>query len=79
VKEAFTTSRMLEARRTSCHERAMRGKARFTQAGGAILAIAIIAGTVAGVMVGQSSIGFLVGAAAGIAIALLIWLTDRRR
>jgi hypothetical protein len=51
----------------------------FTQAGGAILAIAIIAGTVAGIMVGQSSIGFLVGTGAGILIALLIWLNDRRR
>jgi len=57
----------------------MSEKGRFTRAGGAILAIAIIAGTVAGIMVGQSSIGFLVGTGAGILIALLIWLNDRRR
>jgi hypothetical protein len=52
---------------------------RYTQAGGVILAIAIIAGTVAGALVGQSSIGFLVGTAAGILVALLVWLADRRR
>jgi hypothetical protein len=60
-------------------DEAMSSRTRFTQAGGAILAIAIIAGTVAGVMVGQSSIGFLVGTAAGILLAVLIWLMDRKR
>ena len=57
----------------------MTERSRFTQAGGAILAIAIIAGTVAGVMVGQPSIGFLVGTGAGVLIALLIWAVDRKR
>jgi hypothetical protein len=52
---------------------------RITQAGGFILAASIIAGTVGGVIVGQSSVGFLVGAAAGVLLALLVWLVDRRR
>jgi hypothetical protein len=57
----------------------MKGRERYSQAGGAILAIAIIAGAVAGTMVGQSTIGLLVGTATGILLAILIWLNDRRR
>jgi hypothetical protein len=57
----------------------MTDRSRFTQAGGSILAISIIAGTVAGVIVRQSSIGFLVGAAAGILLLTLFWLRERRR
>jgi hypothetical protein len=57
----------------------MAKQSRYTQAGGFILAASIIAGTVAGVMVHQSSIGFLVGAGAGVVLALLVWLVDRRR
>ena len=62
-----------------CHGGRMKGRERYTQAGGAILAIAIIAGAVAGTMVGQSSIGLLVGTATGILLAVLIWLNDRRK
>ena len=61
-----------------CHYRPM-DKGRYTQAGGSILAISIIAGTVAGVIVRQPSIGFLIGAAAGILLALLFWHFDRKR
>ena len=61
----------------ACHERAM-SKGRYTQAGGSILAISIIAGTVAGVIVRQPSIGFLVGAAAGVLLAVLFWRLDQR-
>ena len=57
----------------------MDGRSRYAQAGGSILAISIIAGTVAGVIVGQPSIGFLVGAGAGALLALLFWMQDRRR
>jgi len=53
-------------------------KGRYTQAGGSSLAISIIAGTVAGVIVRQPSIGFLVGTAAGILLALLFWHFDRK-
>jgi len=52
---------------------------RTTQAAGFILAISILAGAVAGVIVGQPSIGFLAGLAAGVVIALLFWLNERRR
>jgi hypothetical protein len=54
-------------------------RGRYKQAGGSILAISIIAGTVAGVIVHQPSIGFLVGSAAGLLLLLLFWLHDRRR
>jgi hypothetical protein len=46
---------------------------------GSILAISVIAGAVAGTIVGQSSIGFLAGAAIGTAALILFWLNDRRR
>ena len=54
-------------------------RTRYTQAAGSMLAISIIAGTVAGIMVGQPSIGFLVGLGAGILLATLFWLNERRR
>lgn len=57
----------------------MERRAKYGQAGGSILAISIIAGTVAGVIVGQPSIGFLVGTGAGVLLALLFWLAERRR
>ena len=50
-----------------------------TRAGGSILAGAIIAGVIAGSILNQPSIGFLVGAATGVLMALLLWLWDRRR
>ena len=49
------------------------------RAGGVILAGAIIAGAVAGVIAGQPSVGFLVGVSTGAAALLAIWLHDRRR
>ena len=39
-------------------------KSGYKQAGGFILAASIIAGVVGGIVIGQPSIGFLVGAAA---------------
>jgi hypothetical protein len=57
----------------------MSQRTRFTQAAGSMLAISIIAGAVAGVIVGQPSIGFLAGLAAGLLLAILFWLNERRR
>jgi hypothetical protein len=54
-------------------------KRDYKQAGGFILAASIIAGAVAGTMVGQSSIGFIVGTSAGVLLALLIWWIDRKK
>jgi hypothetical protein len=57
----------------------MDGRAKFSQAGGVILATAILIGVVAGIIVGQPSIGFLVGLAAGGLLTTLFWLNERRR
>ncbi len=57
----------------------MSQRSRSTQAAGFILAISILAGALAGVIAGQPSIGFLAGLGAGVAIALLFWLNERRR
>ncbi len=48
-------------------------------AGGAPLALAIIAGVIVGGLAGQPTVGFLVGTAIGIAIALAIWWSGRDR
>lgn len=50
-----------------------------TQAGGFLLILAIFAGFAAGVMTGQLMLGSVVGLAAGIALAVIVWLIDRRR
>lgn len=57
----------------------MSQRTRSTQAAGFILAISILAGAVGGAIVGQPSFGFLAGLAAGILIAILFWLSERRR
>lgn len=48
-------------------------------AGGAPLALIILTGVIVGGLLGQPSIGLLVGVALGIAVALLIWRYDSRR
>lgn len=57
----------------------MSQRTRSAQAAGFILAIAILAGAVAGAIVGQPSIGFLAGLGTGGLIAFLFWLNERRR
>lgn len=57
----------------------MSQRTRSTQAAGFILAISILAGAVAGAIVGQPSLGFLAGLGTGVAIAILFWLNERRR
>ena len=58
---------------------AMTKRGKFTQAGGSILAVSIIAGSIAGIIVREPSIGFLVGAAAGVLLLTLFWLQERGR
>lgn len=53
-----------------------KGKHNPTGAG-AIIALLILAGTIGGGMMGQPSIGLLVGCASGIVIALLLYLRER--
>ena len=57
----------------------MSKRGRYTQAAGSMLAISIIAGMVAGVIVGQPSIGILAGSAAGVLVTILFWLGERMR
>jgi hypothetical protein len=47
-------------------------------AGGFLLTAAIIAGGVVGIVLGNPMKGVLVGTVAGIAIAVAVWLLDRR-
>lgn len=52
---------------------------RTPRAGGALLALSILAGATVGVIKGQASIGFLVGLGVGLALLALVWLLDKRR
>jgi hypothetical protein len=82
LDEAFTTAdpaSLLEPPPPSCHEPRMAKRRYYARAAGSMLAISIIAGAVAGTIVGQPSVGFLVGTAAGLLLVILFWLNDRRR
>ncbi|WP_324750844.1 hypothetical protein SH591_05380 [Sphingomonas sp. LY54] len=50
-----------------------------TQAGGFLIAASVIVGSVAGMIVGQPSAGFVVGLATGVILAVVLWRRDRRR
>ena len=52
---------------------------RTPMAGGAFLALGIVVGVLGGGLLGQPSIGFLVGLAVGVALVALVWVRDRRR
>ena len=52
---------------------------RTGTAGGFFLSLCILAGLIAGVVLGNAMAGVLIGSTAGIALALIIWLIDRRR
>jgi hypothetical protein len=57
----------------------MAGPKDDARSGGALLALAIVAGAVGGTIGGQPSAGFLAGLAVGLVLLLAIWLIDRRR
>jgi hypothetical protein len=67
----------LERGRFLCHCLAM--EKRFTQAGGCLLAFAILIGFVFGAATREPMRGVLMGTIAGIVVAVLLWLVDRRR
>lgn len=54
-------------------------KSKTPLAGGALLAIAILGGAVAGVVMRQPSIGLVAGFGVGVVLLGLIWLVDRLR
>ena len=55
----------------------MRGSA--TKAGGCLLSICILGGFVAGLAIANPMKGVLIGTAIGAAVAVALWLVDRRR
>ena len=57
----------------------MEAEGKGKQAGGSLLAICIIIGTVAGAVAGEASMGFVGGTAIGVVAAVLLWLRDRKR
>ncbi|HEX8643000.1 MAG TPA: hypothetical protein VF702_03705 [Allosphingosinicella sp.] len=52
---------------------------RSAQAGGCLLAFALLTGVAAGLYAREPSIGFLAGAGIGLLLLVLVWLVDRRR
>jgi hypothetical protein len=56
---------------------AMNAPQTSNQAGGFLIAAAIMVGVVGGAIAGQPSIGFLAGAGIGLALAIGLWLRDR--
>jgi hypothetical protein len=52
---------------------------RATRAGGCFLTIFILAGFIFGLAIRDPMKGVLIGTAIGAALALLVWLVDRRR
>ena len=52
---------------------------RTPMAGGFLLALSLVVGTVAGAGQGQASIGFVAGLGVGLVLLLAIWLIDRVR
>lgn len=49
------------------------------QGGGVLIAMALIIGAIVGTIYGEPSIGLVIGLGAGILLAILLWLRDKRR
>lgn len=54
-------------------------RSRPSAAGGFLIALGALGGTIAGYRADQPSAGFLIGVGAGALLSVLIWLWDRRR
>lgn len=50
-----------------------------TKAGGCFLTFCILAGCAGGIAIGNPMQGILIGTGIGIALAVALWLIDRRR
>ena len=50
-----------------------------TKAGGCFLTLCILAGFPLGLAIGNPMMGILIGTGTGIALAIIVWLLDRRR
>lgn len=72
--------RMLAPRSKPWHGGAMSQKRpQASRAGGAILAVTIIAGAIIGNHYAQPSLGMVIGTAVGIIISVALYLYDRTR
>jgi hypothetical protein len=56
-----------------------RSSSRTPMAGGFLLAVSLLVGTVLGAGRGQASIGFVAGLGVGLALLVAVWLIDRIR
>ncbi len=52
---------------------------RPRMAGGIFIFLGLLIGAIAGVALGQPSLGMITGFAIGIMLAILVWLVDRQR
>nr|WP_047167991.1 hypothetical protein [Sphingomonas sp. Y57] len=52
---------------------------RASRAGGAIIALTVMAGAIIGNHYGEPSMGTLIGTGVGVACAIVLYLIDRRR
>ena len=59
--------------------RMARPSSRSPLAGGFLIAVGVTVGVIAGIALRQPTQGFLVGLSSGIAMAVAVWLIDRRR
>ena len=54
-------------------------RSKRSSGGGVFIALLTIAGAIIGGLMGQPSIGMLSGIALGVAIAITLWLVERKR
>ena len=52
---------------------------RSPRSGGILLALGVTIGVIGGGLLGQPSLGFLVGLGVAILLVVILWLADRRR